>query len=85
MAGKLWIVPYNLQAPETHLAVTDQAHRLDQSVLAKVTVAHKAPREWAIRTVSALCSLNACHYMPSGITVRTGILLSTVLLLFNRL
>jgi len=57
VTAKLWIVPHNLQALAAHLAVTDQAHRLDRSVLTKVTVAHKATREWAGRTVSLSCAV----------------------------
>ena len=57
VTGKLWIVPYNLEALAKHLVVTDQAHRFDQSVLAKVTVAHKTTREWSSRTASLSCAV----------------------------
>ena len=53
---KLWTVPHNLQAPDTHLAVTDQARKLDQPVLARVAVSNRGTRVWPSRTASLSCA-----------------------------
>ena len=56
MTVKLWTVPHNLQAPDTHLAVTDQARKLDQPVLARVAVSNRGTRVWPSRTASLSCA-----------------------------
>jgi hypothetical protein len=57
VTGELWIVPRNLQELAMHLAVSGRAHGLDQPLLAIVTVAHTAAREWASRTASQSCAV----------------------------